>query len=604
MSAVSAQIVHPSQIQTLQKPAENQDQIYSSRQFLSDIFLYLRPYRGRFLIATLLRLSGDLALLFPIYAFARMVDMLSHQSGASMQTITGLLALWWLATVWRFAANSVAKYINNLVAESGAVDLGMDLTSHLIKLDISWHEKENAGNKLKRIHKAMSGFNEAVRIWTANIIEIAVSFTGALIIIVHADPYLGAALLFFILTYTPLSQRLLKKAAESGKAVNVEEEAAAGLFFEILNNIRSVKLMSIAPHLMNKLRERFERVLYLIRIRIFRYQTRGFILSAYAEIFRIAILGVIIWGVLKGEFMLGFLVLFDGYFNSIRSSAEQISGVTENIVNAKNYLMRGMAIRNEPIIIDTDENKVPFPKNWRTMRVENVSFRYGQNQVLHNLSFTLRRGEKLGIVGPSGAGKSTLFKLLLKEHETYDGEIYYDGVPLRSIAKQDFLRHMATVLQETEVFNFSIKENVLIAREGAVDDLSLARAFAVARMNDVIEKLPQRADTQIGEKGVKLSGGEKQRLGIARAIIKSPQTLFLDEATSHLDIESEEKIQAALARVFETVGGIVIAHRLPTIRKMDRILVIEGGRIVESGSFDELQAKKGRFHELWEKQRL
>src|SRR6185436_13102536 len=155
------------------------------------------------------------------------------------------------------------------------------------------------------------------------------------------------------------------------------------------------------------------------------------------------------------------------------------------------------------------------------------------------------------------------------------------------------------------VFNFSLKDNIIITNnEQKKNSKLLKQAITTAHISHLVEKLPQGLETIVGEKGVKLSGGERQRLGIARAIFKEPEILLLDEATSHLDLESEEKIKDSLHKFFENVTAIVIAHRLTTIREMDKILVIENGTLIESGNFEELHAKKGRFHELWEKQKL
>ena len=222
-----------------------------------------------------------------------------------------------------------------------------------------------------------------------------------------------------------------------------------------------------------------------------------------------------------------------------------------------------------------------------------------------DVSFDIKRGERVGIVGLSGAGKSTLFKLLLKEYEDFTGEILFDKTPIQTITKSSYFEKAAVVLQETEVFNFSLRDNITIAGGTANNPTrQLATALETAHVNDFMFKLSQGVDTLIGEKGVKLSGGEKQRLGIARAVYKQPDILFLDEATSHLDLESEEKIRDSLHQFFQTVTAVVIAHRLTTIKEMDRILVIENGGIIEEGSFDELYKQRGRFFDLWEKQKL
>jgi ABC-type multidrug transport system fused ATPase/permease subunit len=211
----------------------------------------------------------------------------------------------------------------------------------------------------------------------------------------------------------------------------------------------------------------------------------------------------------------------------------------------------------------------------------------------------------VGIVGLSGAGKSTIFKLLLKEHESYSGQILIDETPLITINKQDYFKYSAVVLQDTEVFNLSLKENIILANSDESENSELLdKAVRVAHVQNFSERLANGIDTVIGEKGIRLSGGERQRVGIARAVFKNSQLLLLDEATSHLDIESEEKIRSSLHEFFQSVTAVVIAHRLTTIREMDRIIVLENGKILEEGSFDDLYATKGRFYELWEKQSL
>ena len=185
------------------------------------------------------------------------------------------------------------------------------------------------------------------------------------------------------------------------------------------------------------------------------------------------------------------------------------------------------------------------------------------------------------------------------------GDILFDDVSIKRISKSDYFKQASVVLQDTEVFNFSLRDNITITNALQKENQELLeQALDTAHISEFLNKLPRGLDTIIGEKGVKLSGGERQRLGIARAIFKEPKILLLDEATSHLDLESEEKIKDSLHRFFENVTAIVIAHRLTTIKEMDKILVIEEGKLIESGNFDKLYASRGRFYELWEKQKL
>jgi ABC-type multidrug transport system fused ATPase/permease subunit len=282
-----------------------------------------------------------------------------------------------------------------------------------------------------------------------------------------------------------------------------------------------------------------------------------------------------------------------------------LSRAAQDFVTARFSIARMKAILNEPITIDDEKGKVLFSPQWKKITFEDVSFAYGDNRVLNKISFEVRRGEKVGIVGLSGAGKSTLFKLLLKEREEFDGKILFDDISLKKIRKNDYFKQVSVVLQDTEVFNFSLQDNITITNtKQKANKKLLQQALRTAHVDDFLHKLPQGLETVIGEKGIKLSGGERQRLGIARAVFKQPQMLLLDEATSHLDLESEENIQDSLHKFFDQVTAIVIAHRLTTIKEMDRILVIENGALMESGSFEQLYAQKGRFYELWEKQRL
>jgi len=283
---------------------------------------------------------------------------------------------------------------------------------------------------------------------------------------------------------------------------------------------------------------------------------------------------------------------------------KELSNVSQDIVVSKQRIARMRdSFHDIPLINSEEVNS--FPKDWQKLIVKNVSFSYDEDDVLKNVSFEVKRGEKIGIVGTSGAGKSTLFKLLLKERIHADGEIKIDDTLISTIKTEEYLARVSVVLQDTEVFNQSLKENITIVRpEEAHDKKLFDETLQISHVKDFVSKLKDGVNTLIGEKGVKLSGGERQRLGIARAIFKEPDILLMDEATSHLDIESEKKIQDSLHEFFQNVTAIVIAHRLTTIKLMDKILVIEKGKIIEQGSFDELYAKRGRFHELWEKQQL
>ncbi|MFH0854679.1 MAG: ABC transporter ATP-binding protein [bacterium] len=397
---------------------------------------------------------------------------------------------------------------------------------------------------------------------------------------------------------------LLKKAGQASQVVDIKEEEISGLMFQTVNNIRSVKVLAMAEKVLQMLEDYMADIYKKIKRRFFLFQSQTAALDALSLIFRLGTLSFIAIGVSKGYYEVGYLVLFNGYFQSLVASVSELAETSQEFVVYKYGIARMQNILMEPVIIEDEKGKIEFPENWKKITIKNLSFSYGKNEVLKNLSFDIKRGERVGIVGLSGAGKSTLMKLLLKETETYTGKILIDEIPLKNIKRKSYLNNVGVVLQETEVFNFTLADNVAIASDKERSKKEMATALDISHVSDFVCKLPKGIKTYIGEKGVKLSGGEKQRLGIACAIYKQPKILFLDEATSHLDLESEQRIKDSFHKFFQHITAVVIAHRLTTIREMDKILVIEDGKIAEMGDFEKLFDQKGRFFELWEKQML
>lgn len=579
---------------------------YSSLQLIKDIFELLKPYKWRFIVASLIRMIGDLANLYPVVALASVVTFLTtYKIGDSLKYIWIALGLWLVALIVRNTSQFCSKYLGYYVAEKISIDSTLKTMQHMFLLDMAWHERENSGNKIKRIQNAGDGLNKIIRLWFDNIIEITVNLIAINIIIARFDHKVLFFLIIFLLTYFIISFLIIRTAGQASYRVNKQEEVVNGLLFEAINNIRTVKVMSMFKTLYSILVKDMDILIQKIKVRIKWFQFRNNLLGFWAGAFKIGIIIVIIYGIMEGHYEIGFLILFNGYFSNLRESIDELSTTTQDFVTSKLSISRMKDILNEPITIDDNNGKVSFSKEWQKINFQNVSFSYGENEVLNDISFEVNRGEKVGIVGLSGAGKSTLFKLLLKEREKFKGDILFDDVSIKNIRKNDYFEQVSVVLQDTEVFNFSLRENIIITNSKQEKNQKLLeQALTVAHISEFVHKLPQGLETIIGEKGVKLSGGERQRLGIARAIFKEPKILLLDEATSHLDLESEEKIRDSLHKFFENVTAIIIAHRLTTIREMDKILVIENGKIIESGNFDKLYADKGRFHELWEKQKL
>lgn len=580
---------------------------YGNVQLIRDLYRFVKPYQLRYALATVIRLTGDLMWLYPAYALAQIITFLSHYSvGQPLDT------LWWhigtagLAYTGNIICRQVAKYIGYQIAEQSALDAQLQTLKHLFHLDLAWHEKENSGNKLKRMQKGSEGIDQILRMWVTNFIEIGVNFVGITLILAQFDRLIALAFICYILLYYVISLLFTKRASLMAHRVNVGHEDLHGLTFEAVNNIRSVKVLGMGSSLVQRVNEQIIAISKNVRKRIFWFQGRYLVLDIYRVLFFIGMVSFIAWSIVNGHHEVGFLFLFIDYFDKIAENIDELAMGTLDFIVAKFGVSRMRDILEEPVRIDTEKGKQDFPKQWNAITVENLSFSYDKGKpVLQDISFTIKKGEKIGIVGISGAGKSTLFKLLLKEHEHYDGMVKIGSVPLKDIRRSDFFGHAAVVLQDTEVFSFSLRDNITLGNPSEADENALLEeTIKTAHVHDFLQKLPEGMNTLIGEKGIKLSGGEKQRVGIARAIFKQPDILFLDEATSHLDMESEEKIQDSLHQFFQEVTAIVIAHRLSTIKEMDRIIVFEDGRIIEQGSFEELHEQHGRFRELWEKQKF
>ncbi|MFA7286810.1 MAG: ABC transporter ATP-binding protein [Patescibacteria group bacterium] len=586
--------------------AEQQGVNFTSWQLIKDIFQLTKPYKFRFIVASLIRVAGDLAQLYPAFAFASTVVFLTHYSaGQSLTPLWVIIGLWFGATIIRALSQFFSKFSGYWIAERVALDVTLKAVQHLFLLDMVWHERENSGNKIKRVQNAADAYTKILRLWFNSIIEVIVNLVAISIIISRFDHTVLGVLIVFLISYFIISAIMTRRAGNASYAVNAREEDVNGLLFEAINNIRTVKVMAMAKTLYATIVKGTEALFGKILIRIFWYQSRNSFLSFWAAAFKIGIIVIIVKGIMVGNYEIGFLILFNSYFSDLRESIDELSVASVDFVTSRFSIARMRTILDEPVTIDDENKKNILPTEWQKIVLKNVSFAYGENEVLNDISFEVRRGEKVGIVGLSGAGKSTLFKLLLKEREDYSGDVFFDDLSIKLISKIDYFKHVSVVLQDTEVFNFSLKDNITITNnKKKTNQKLLQQALTTAHMAEVVNKLPNGLDTIIGEKGVKLSGGERQRLGIARAVFKEPQILLLDEATSHLDLESEQKIRDSLHKFFENVTAIVIAHRLTTIKEMDKILVIEDGKIVESGTFDELQARGGRFRELWDKQKL
>jgi ABC-type multidrug transport system fused ATPase/permease subunit len=300
--------------------------------------------------------------------------------------------------------------------------------------------------------------------------------------------------------------------------------------------------------------------------------------------------------VMRGELSAGFFLTYATYFDKLREAAVDFTDRFQLMIERKSNLGRMMPL----FWID---NRLPqgtreFPIEWHGIYVRGAVFRYDDKPAMGPLSLEVKRGEIVGIAGPSGSGKSTLIKLLLGLYQLEGGSLQIGHVRISDIRHEELISNIAVVLQETELFNFSLRENITMMRD--VPAGILQRACEVACLTDIIARLPDRLETIIGEHGYSLSGGERQRVGIARAICRNAPILLLDEATSALDSVTERIVMKRLMDEHNGRTMIIVAHRISTLKKADRILVFDQGRLVEQGRFQDLtEDRESRFGTMY-----
>ena len=305
-------------------------------------------------------------------------------------------------------------------------------------------------------------------------------------------------------------------------------------------------------------------------------------------------------GSMTASGFVAYIAAFSQLTRPLRSFIDQFANINQGIAAGE----RIFSIIDAKSTVEDKPNALKLGEFNDKIEFRNISFSYdGQREILHNISFEVRKGETVALVGPSGGGKSTLSELIPRFYDPAQGEILVDGRPLTDYDQQSVRDHMGIVSQETILFNDSIRNNIAMGRPSA-DQQQIEAAARVANAHDFIMQTENGYDTNIGDRGMKLSGGQRQRLSIARAVLKNPEILILDEATSALDTESEKLVQEALTSLLEGRTSVVIAHRLSTIHNADRIIVIDSGRIAEQGTHAELIAKGGIYAKLIEMQSL
>ena len=381
-----------------------------------------------------------------------------------------------------------------------------------------------------------------------------------------------------------------------GDMVSVMEESLSG--------VKAVKSYNAFSYIRNKFRT-INAEMSNILISMARKQQLASPMSEFLGITAISVVlvfggSLVQSGALMASGFVAYIAAFSQLTRPLRAFIDQFANINQGIAAGE----RVFSIMDAESTVQDKADAVEMKEFKDKIEFRSVGFSYDDTrEILHDISFEVRKGETVALVGPSGGGKSTLSELIPRFYDAERGEIYIDGRPITDYTQESLRAHMGIVSQETILFNDSIRNNIAMGREDVSDEQVMAAA-KVANAHDFIMQSEQGYNTNIGDRGTKLSGGQRQRLSIARAVLRNPEILILDEATSALDTESEKLVQEALTTLLEGRTSVVIAHRLSTIHNADRIIVIDAGRIAEQGTHAELMAKGGIYAKLIEMQSL
>ncbi len=566
---------------------------------LTKLIDFFKPYKFRLLIAIfVLMIAAAAALALPI-AIKLIIDQgyLLHQPEMLNRYFILLLAI--VAVMAVFSA--IRYYLVMWLGERIVADIRSTLYQHILKMEPAFFETTQTGEVLSRLTTDTTLVQSVVGAGISVTLRNTLLLIGSLVMLSVTNLELTGLILIIVpLVLVPLIffGRKIRQLSKKNQDCIADTSAIAG---ETFNAIQVLQSYNLENHYSQRYNASVENSFATARHRL---MARA-LLSAFAIFIVFCGLMAIIWlgaqWVQEGKISLGELSQFLLYGVMVATNTASLSEVWGDIQRAAGAMERILELlKSEPAIISM-ENPLSIPEtSLEAINFNNLDFNYPsrpEQQALHNFSLIIKPGETVALVGPSGAGKSTVFQLLLRFYDIQQGKISINGQNISQLELKKLRQHIAIVPQETSIFATNVLENIRFGNPNATDE-EIKTAAKAAAADEFIDQLPAGYNTYLGERGLRLSVGQRQRIAIARAILKNAPVLLLDEATSSLDAESEQLVQFALDHLMQNRTTLVIAHRLSTILKADRIVVMSHGKIVAIGSHQTLLAQKGLYARL------
>jgi len=568
----------------------------SLRQAL-ELFRYLRPYRVRFSAALVSLFTGSLlSLAFPYLAGSIVDAAVHHREGLSTMAGVDRTALMLVAILALQAGLSYFHFLSfATVGQRSLVDLRRDTYARLISLPMTFFAQRRVGELASRLSADLIQIEDTLISILPQFLRQSTLLIGGIALIAVTSLKLTGIMLVCLPALTVVAVIFGRKTRKIAREAQDRLADTATIVEETLQGIVNVKAFANEGYELRRYHEGLGRFL-ASTLRGARLRA-AFIAFVIFSLFGSIVL--VLWSgarlLQQGEIGFGDLTRFILYTTFVAGAMGQFAELYSQLQKAIGATQRVRELLRETGEVEALLGPTPpssLPRLRGDVRLENVHFTYPSRpgvEILHAISLAANPGQRIALVGPSGAGKSTLISLLLRLYDPSAGRLLFDGRDARDYRLSELRGQMSMVPQEVLLFGGSIAENIAYGKPGA-SSTEIEQAARQANAHDFIQTFPEGYATLVGDRGIKLSGGQRQRVAIARAILKNPAILILDEATSSLDSESERLIQEALETLMRGRTSFIIAHRLATVRHVDQIMVIAGGRVVESGTHDELQA--------------